>query len=169
MGLPLEVYHLSLKLTLKQYLSTYSNPPEYWSGWTIIIIIPWKSSSASYPPMGIGASFWLRDAFAHTNQLGLGKWHWNLETSSAVVEFLPPSLRVLDNNNSNNNNNNDNKNDNRTFTSPICSVGSVIHAENEYFDNWPPSIRDLIPVGLELPPGRSSWSRSQPSYIQTEA
>ena len=26
----------------------------------------------------------------HTNQLGLGKKHWNLETSSAVVEFPPP-------------------------------------------------------------------------------
>ena len=25
----------------------------------------------------------------HTNQLGLGKRHWNLETSSAVVEFPP--------------------------------------------------------------------------------
>ena len=25
-----------------------------------------------------------------TNQLGLGKRHWNLETSSVVVEFLPP-------------------------------------------------------------------------------
>ena len=28
----------------------------------------------------------------HTNQLGLGKRHWNLETSSAVVEFPPPYL-----------------------------------------------------------------------------
>ena len=26
----------------------------------------------------------------YTNQLGLGKRHWNLETSSAVVEFPPP-------------------------------------------------------------------------------
>ena len=26
----------------------------------------------------------------HTNQFGLGKRHWNLETSSAVVEFPPP-------------------------------------------------------------------------------
>ena len=26
----------------------------------------------------------------HTNQFGLEKIHWNLETSSAVVEFLPP-------------------------------------------------------------------------------
>ena len=26
----------------------------------------------------------------HINQLGLGKRHWNLETSSAVVEFPPP-------------------------------------------------------------------------------
>ena len=26
----------------------------------------------------------------HTNQLGLGKRHWNLETTSAVVEFPPP-------------------------------------------------------------------------------
>ena len=26
----------------------------------------------------------------HTNQFGLGKRHWNLETSSAVVEFQPP-------------------------------------------------------------------------------
>ena len=47
-----------------------------------------KSPSASYPPMGIGASFWWRDALPH--QLGLGKRHWNLETSSAVVEFPPP-------------------------------------------------------------------------------
>ena len=29
----------------------------------------------------------------HTNRLGLGKRHWNLETSSAVVEFLPPYLQ----------------------------------------------------------------------------
>jgi len=26
----------------------------------------------------------------HANQFGLGKRHWNRETSSAVVEFLPP-------------------------------------------------------------------------------
>ena len=36
----------------------------------------------------IGASFWWRDALPHTNQLGLEKRRWNLETSSAVVEFL---------------------------------------------------------------------------------
>ena len=41
--------------------------------------------------MGIGASFGGGVRF-HTNQLGLGKRHWNLETSSAVVEFLPPTL-----------------------------------------------------------------------------
>ena len=33
----------------------------------------------------------------HTNQLGLGKRHWNLETSSAVVEFPPPYLIQLKN------------------------------------------------------------------------
>ena len=26
----------------------------------------------------------------YTNQFGLGKSHWNLETSSAIVEFLLP-------------------------------------------------------------------------------
>ena len=34
----------------------------------------------------------------HTIQLGIGKRHWNLETSSAVVEFPPPypqSILVL--------------------------------------------------------------------------
>ena len=49
-----------------------------------------KLPSASYPPMGIGASFRWRDALPHTNQLGLGMRHWNLETSSVVVEFPPP-------------------------------------------------------------------------------
>ena len=38
----------------------------------------------------VGASLWWRDALPHTNQLGLGKRCWNLETSSAVVEFPPP-------------------------------------------------------------------------------
>ena len=38
----------------------------------------------------IGASFWWRDAFPHTNQLGFGKRQCNLETSSAEVEFPPP-------------------------------------------------------------------------------
>ena len=52
-----------------------------------------------------------------------------------------------------------------TFSSPICSVGSVICIENKYLDNWPKSIRDLIPDGLELPLSRSSWSRSQLSNI----
>ena len=49
-----------------------------------------KLPSASYPPMDIGASFWWRNALPHFNQLGLGKRHWNLETSSAVVEYPPP-------------------------------------------------------------------------------
>ena len=31
--------------------------------------------------------FWWRDAFPYTNQLGLGKRRWNLEATSAVVEF----------------------------------------------------------------------------------
>ena len=30
------------------------------------------------------------DAPPHTNQLGLGKRRWNLETSSVIVEFPPP-------------------------------------------------------------------------------
>ena len=45
----------------------------------------------SYPPKGIGASFEGGMPF-HTNQFGLRRRHWNLETSSAVVEFLPPYL-----------------------------------------------------------------------------
>ena len=36
-----------------------------------------------------GSSFYGGMPF-HTNQLGIGKRHWNLETSSAVVEFPPP-------------------------------------------------------------------------------
>ena len=36
-----------------------------------------------------------RDALPRTNQLGLGRRHWNLENSSAVVEFLPPYLPIL--------------------------------------------------------------------------
>ena len=38
--------------------------------------------------MGIGANFggWMP---FHTNQFELRNRHWNLETSSAVVEFLP--------------------------------------------------------------------------------
>ena len=31
----------------------------------------------------------------HTNQFGLGKRHWNLEISSAVVEFPPPYFRTV--------------------------------------------------------------------------
>ena len=37
----------------------------------------------------------------HTNQLGLEKRHWNLETSSAGVEFLPPYLVKIEDNSSN--------------------------------------------------------------------
>ena len=33
----------------------------------------------------------------YTNQLGSGKRHWNLETSSAVVEFPPPKEMLLSN------------------------------------------------------------------------
>ena len=43
----------------------------------------------------VGASFWWWDALPHTNQLGLGQRRWNLETSSAVVEF-PPLYRIYD-------------------------------------------------------------------------
>ena len=43
--------------------------------------------SSVYIPGNVGASF---AGFPHTNQLGLGKRRWNLETSSAVVEFPPP-------------------------------------------------------------------------------
>ena len=32
----------------------------------------------------------------HTNQLGLGKRRWNLETFSAVVEFLPLYFQTVD-------------------------------------------------------------------------
>ena len=39
----------------------------------------------------VGASFLVAgDAPRHINQLRLGKKRWNLETSSAVVEFPPP-------------------------------------------------------------------------------
>ena len=39
----------------------------------------------------VGARFfWWWDALPHTNQLGLGKRCWNLETSSAVAEFYSP-------------------------------------------------------------------------------
>ena len=37
----------------------------------------------------VGARFWWRNALSLTNQLGLRKRRWNLETSSAVVEFWP--------------------------------------------------------------------------------
>ena len=30
----------------------------------------------------------------HTNQFGLEKRHWNLKTSSAIVEFPPPYLHT---------------------------------------------------------------------------
>ena len=39
--------------------------------------------------MGIGVSFWWWDALPHANQLGSEKRRWNLETSSAAVEFQP--------------------------------------------------------------------------------
>ena len=50
-----------------------------------------KSPSGYYSPMGIGQVFGGRMPF-HTNQFGLGKRHWNLETFSAAVEFPPPSI-----------------------------------------------------------------------------
>ena len=40
----------------------------------------------------VGESFWWWDALPHTTQLGLGKRRFNLETSSAVVEFLPRTV-----------------------------------------------------------------------------
>ena len=50
-----------------------------------------KSPSASHPPMGIGASFWWRDALPHQPVIGLGKRHWNLETSSVFSgSWIPP-------------------------------------------------------------------------------
>ena len=55
-----------------------------------------KSLSASYPPMGIGASFWWWDALPHQPvQFGLVKRHWSLETSSSIVKFPPPYLIAL--------------------------------------------------------------------------
>ena len=55
-----------------------------------------KSCLVTIGPLSIhgnvGASFWWWDAFPLTNQLGLGKRCWNLETSSAVVEFPLPYL-----------------------------------------------------------------------------
>ena len=49
-----------------------------------------KSPSASYPPPWVLEQVFGGRMPFHTNQLGLGKRHWNLETSSAVVEFPPP-------------------------------------------------------------------------------
>ena len=45
-------------------------------------------------PGKVGASFWWWIPSTPTSQLGLGKRHWNLETSSAVV-VPPPYLNRL--------------------------------------------------------------------------
>ena len=54
-----------------------------------------KSPSASYPRMGIGARDFGGGMPFHTNQFGLWKRHWNLETSSVVVQFPPPHHQII--------------------------------------------------------------------------
>ena len=51
-----------------------------------------QSPSGSHLFMDIGASFWWLLPFVASTSCGLGKRRWNLKTSSAVVEFLPPYI-----------------------------------------------------------------------------